>query len=328
MSLSYISQQIIIYGGLFLMIGGIVGNGINIAVFSSVRIYRRTPGTFYFLIASIFNLAYVTINLIPRIIISGFDIDLTRTSTIWCKIRFFCLTTFTLIIVTCSCLATIDQFFLTSRNVNLRRYSSMKWAHHIVFIVIIVWCLHGILPLWFQYISPITNICVYTDPIYAIYSSIYLLGLVCIIPVSIMTIFGYLIYRHIHSIRLLAEQQVDRHLVKMTLIQVILLAVTIVPYGINSTYGLITSKMIKDDNRLLIESFISTIVILIVYIYYAVCVFFGKYLNESFSLIRIFLGKLLHIFDLIKSFSSSSQRQTIFLAKTKSDSAIATAYCS
>jgi hypothetical protein len=38
MSLLYISQQLAIYGGLVLLITGIVGNGMNIFIFSSVRI--------------------------------------------------------------------------------------------------------------------------------------------------------------------------------------------------------------------------------------------------------------------------------------------------
>jgi hypothetical protein len=36
MSLSHTSQQITIYGGLFLVIGGLIGNGMNILVFSSI----------------------------------------------------------------------------------------------------------------------------------------------------------------------------------------------------------------------------------------------------------------------------------------------------
>ena len=87
MSLLSLDQQITIYGGLFLLIIGVIGNGINILVFSTFRNYRTTLCTFYFLIASVFNIAYITINLISRIVGVGFGIDLTRTSISWCKIR-------------------------------------------------------------------------------------------------------------------------------------------------------------------------------------------------------------------------------------------------
>ncbi len=50
MSLSYIGQQITIYGGFFTVVVGLVGNGINILIFSSVGNYRKTPCTFIILL--------------------------------------------------------------------------------------------------------------------------------------------------------------------------------------------------------------------------------------------------------------------------------------
>lgn len=78
MSLPYISQQLTIYGGLFLFIAGVVGNGMNILIFSNVRTYRRTPSVFYFLVSSIINIFYILIILMTRIL-SGFGYDPTRT---------------------------------------------------------------------------------------------------------------------------------------------------------------------------------------------------------------------------------------------------------
>ncbi|CAF0900701.1 unnamed protein product [Adineta steineri] len=121
MFLLYLSQQITIFGGLILVIIGIFGNSMNILEFSTIRSYRTTPCSFYFLISSIFNIAYVTIKLISRIVSTGYGIDLTHTSVIWCKIRQFSLFTLSLITITCSCLATIDQFLVSSQNVKFRR---------------------------------------------------------------------------------------------------------------------------------------------------------------------------------------------------------------
>jgi hypothetical protein len=273
MSLTYIGEQITIYGGLFILIVGVVGNGINVLVFSSVRNYRTTPCTFYFLIASIFNIAYLAINLISRIVTFGFGIDLTQTSISWCKIREFCIVTLSLITLTCSCLATIDQYFATSQSANLRRFSNIKWAHRIVIIVIIIWCLHGIPIFFFYNITPITTTCVNTNTSYAIYGRIYLLGLLCAIPVVIMVLFGYLAYRNIRLTRVLAQQQADRQLTRMILIQVLLVVIFIVPYGINGVYDLITSGVSKDTNRIIAEGFASTILSVVSYFYFAVCLF-------------------------------------------------------
>ncbi len=273
MSLLYISQQLTIYCGLFLLVIGVIGNGMNVWVFSSVRAYRTTPCTFYFLIASIDNMAYIIINLSSRIVASGYGIDLTSTSVIWCKIREFCVTTLVLISLSCSCLATIVHFFATSRSAYLRRFNNIQWAHRIVFSMIIVWCLHGIPIFLFYDISPVTKTCVNTNSAYMIYTPIYVLGLVCSIPVLIMVVFGYLTYRNIRLTRVLAEQQVDRQLARMTLIQVVFVVICLVPYGIDTAYSLITSGVSKDANRLLNESFAITIFILLSYFYYAVCLF-------------------------------------------------------
>ena len=211
------------------------------------------------------------INLISRIVSAGYGIDLTRSSSTWCKIRAFCVFTLSLITLSCSCLAMIDQFFATSQSVSLRRLSSIKRAHRIAFTMIVVWCLHGIPCLLFFHISPITNTCVNTNTAYAIYIPIYILGLVCTVPVTVMNIFGCLTYRNIHLTRVLAQQQADRQLVRMTLIQVMLIIVCIVPYGIYNTYSLITSGMAKNANRLINEGFALTIISLLPYFFYAVC---------------------------------------------------------
>ncbi|CAF1233470.1 unnamed protein product [Adineta steineri] len=51
-------------------------------------------------------------------------------------------------------------------------------------------------------------------------------------------------------------------------IVLVAIVVCIIPYGINNAYGLITAGMTKDVNQQVEESFISTIVGLIAYLYY------------------------------------------------------------
>ncbi|UJR19195.1 hypothetical protein I4U23_022325 [Adineta vaga] len=65
-------------------------------VFLSVRTYLTTPCTFYFLINSVDNTLYITINVISRIVSTGYGIDLTQTSIVWCKTRGYLLVALTL----------------------------------------------------------------------------------------------------------------------------------------------------------------------------------------------------------------------------------------
>ncbi|CAF1427640.1 unnamed protein product [Adineta steineri] len=269
MSLTYIGQQFTIYGGMFFLIGGLIGNSTNILVFSNVRTYRRTPCTFYFLTASIANIIYMSFNFTTRIYGSIYGIDFTSISTNWCKIRQFLIMIFSMITLTCSCLATIDQFLATSKNIRLRRLSNIKWSHRIVFIIVILWFLHAIPSLFFFDISLATKKCGAIHPVYAVYNRIYLLGLLCFIPMTITIIFGCFTYRNIRMTRGLIEQNVDRQLAKMTLFQVILIIFSLTPYSINSIYGLVTENFVKDTNQLTKENFITTIVTVITYSYYS-----------------------------------------------------------
>jgi hypothetical protein len=280
-SLSYIGHQITIYSAYFILFIGVLGNGINILVFLNIRTYRTTPCTFYFLTGSIVNLTYLPINLISRIMSVGYGIDFSHTSVVWCKLRqflFVCLSAMTL---TCSCLATIDQYLVTSQNVNLRRLSNMKWAHRITLIVVIIWCLHAIPNLFFYNIIPISDTCVNTNAVYAIYTPIYLIGLLCVIPVLLMVALGCLAYRNIRQTRALVRQHADRQLTKMTFIQVILVIICVVPFGMNNAYGLITSNISKDGNRLLKENFASTIFSALLPFYCAVCLFIYCYIMSQ-----------------------------------------------
>jgi len=86
-----------------------------------------------------------------------------------------------------------------------------------------------------------------------------------------MIIFGYLTYRNIHQTIFLAGQHADRQLVKMTLIQVVLVVISIAPFGIFSTYLYITMGVVKDADQQMKEALVGTIFILISYFYYVVC---------------------------------------------------------
>ncbi|CAF1090879.1 unnamed protein product [Adineta steineri] len=262
MSLVDLGQQLTLYVTYFVLIIGIIGNGINITIFLTKPTYRTTPCTFYFLIGSITNFIYIIINFPSRIVI-GYGFDLTRTSVSWCKARQCLVSTLSLITLTCSCLATIDQFLVTSQSVNLRRRSNIKWAHRIVLIIIIIWCLHGIPIVLFRNISPISKTCTFTNVVYATYIPIYYIVILSGTPVLIMTLFGCLTYRNIRETRILAQQQADRQMVKMTLVQVILVVICITPYGIDNAYGLITSNAQKDATQLMNENFVVTVVTLL-----------------------------------------------------------------
>ena len=270
MALTYTGDQITVYiGSLFLLIG-IIGNGINIFIFSTTRTYRINPSAFYFLVESVVNIIYILINLTTRIVTAINGFDLTRTSLVWCKARAFFAGSLAPISMTCSCLAAIDQYLVTSKNVHVRAYSNIRWTHRIVIIVIIVWCIHGVFGPVFYNITSVR--CASTNSVYASYAAIYVIVIVCAIPVLLLTVFGCLTYGNLRQTIVLAEQYADRQLARMTLIQIMMIIISMTPYGVNSMYRFITSGMKKNLEQQEMENFITVIVTMISYLYYIVCI--------------------------------------------------------
>ncbi|CAF1215044.1 unnamed protein product [Adineta ricciae] len=263
MSLINIGKQITIYVGWSLLAIGIVGNGINIFIFSSVQNYRQTPCTFYFLISSIDNLLILFVNLLSRILILGYEIDLTKTSLFWCKFRSYTINVFPLSSFSYSCLSSIDQYLLTSRNVQIRRLSQIKYSYRIVFFLTLFWFIHAIPQILF-FDNSSQQTCSNTNPSYSIYNTIYILTFSSTFPILIMIIFGYFTYCNIQLIRTLNEHQIDYQLLRMTLFQIILILITVGPYGINHLYELIQSFVNKNKSEN--ESLISTIFSLLYYV--------------------------------------------------------------
>jgi len=270
MDLIELSRLITIYVGCFCLFVGICGNSINIFVFSTMKNSKKISSIFYFLIGSIINLIYILINLISRIISSITEYDLTRSSSVWCKIRQCCLATLCGIGLSCCCLSAMDQYLRTSNKYLLRRLSDIQWAHRFIVISLIVWCIHGILPLIAFDILPVSKTCGFISANWNIYGLVYFLGLITSIPVLIMIVFTYLTHRNIHKTIVLANQRADRQLRRMIFIEIVLVIIGFLPYGINSAYSLLTSNIAKDRNQLEKEYFLLTIVSLFPYIYYAV----------------------------------------------------------
>ncbi|CAF1374259.1 unnamed protein product [Adineta steineri] len=232
---------------------GVFGNGMNIFVFSSTRTYRTTPTAFYFTVESIFNTISITVNLIPRIVSFAYGVDLTLISVIWCKLRQAILSISVAIPISCACLTTIDQFFVTSPNASLRRLSKKQLAHRIVFIITVVFILHSIPIYYFFHIAPTVNLCYSNNWVFAVYYTLFIIVIDSAIPILTMATFGYLAYRNIRRTVALAEQHADRQLVKMVLIQVALVVICIAPVGIYNAYSLITYGVVKSLNQQAIE---------------------------------------------------------------------------
>ena len=149
-SLNSATQYISIYLGIPMLIVGVLGGLLNILVFLSLKIFRRNSCAFYLMIMSVVNVIILITGLLSRITISGFGIDWTQTSTLYCKARVYFNQLSILLSLTCICLATIDQYLSTHAALHEYRKNSLKLARLLIALFVLVWLLHGI-PYLFYY---------------------------------------------------------------------------------------------------------------------------------------------------------------------------------
>jgi hypothetical protein len=84
-SIKITTNQINIYGGLYVFCMGMIGNIFNIIIFTSLKTFRETSAAFYLNITSIVDIFQLIVSLLSRILMAGYNIDRTTTSLFICK---------------------------------------------------------------------------------------------------------------------------------------------------------------------------------------------------------------------------------------------------
>lgn len=253
-SFTFAEHQVSIFVGIPLLIAGTIGGFLNIIVFLSLRTFRQNSCAFYLTVMSTVNVGQLITGLLSRIMITGFSIDWTQTSVVYCKFRLYLFQTWSLLSCTCLCLATVDQFFATCSHPHWQRWNRIKIACRLLVVFGVIWILQGIPYLIFfnQVQLPSTNktICTMTNVIFYQYR-VYFIGLILsgILPVIITVLLGFMAYRNvqklIHQTVPLARRELDKQLTVMVLIQIIFNCFTVLPYFILN--AIISSVNITED---------------------------------------------------------------------------------
>jgi hypothetical protein len=202
-TLNFISIKVYIYGYCCVFILGVFSNSINILLFST-KTYRTNPCSLYFIITEMSNLINLLINLLPRIVGLITGKNGTETYLWWCKLmNYLGDANFTVSIMTL-CLASIDRYHSTSRNVQRRQRSSMKIAKISISIAIVVSYLLTSPDTYYWVIDSSYGepMCMILSFVYYYYTNFFLSPVVFTFgPLILLSIFGILTYRNIKSIQ-------------------------------------------------------------------------------------------------------------------------------
>ena len=242
-----------IYFYLILFPAALVGNLINILVFTQLKFFRTNRCVFYLTIESVFDLLYYFYDITYVIFHLFYGTDPSADSLVWCRLRTVFPQSCGLTISFMSSLAAADQFFSTNCQFYLRQTCTIKLARYLVIAVMVFAIAHGITFSFFTDTVPSIG-CIISNPVVVRYATYFFYPiLISFLPVIIASSFSMLAYRNVRRIVRrqipIQRRRFDRQITAMVLIRVIFFVICLLPFLIVRIY--IINHPIPQSNPLL-----------------------------------------------------------------------------
>ena len=236
------SEEYSWYFTLSIFILGVIGNTINLCVFTRLKLFRGNQSVFYLIIESIVDICQLTVLLLIYLLSMCLGYDPTTTSLIWCKFKNILPQFFRLISTSMVCLAAFDQYLSTNPRLFLRQLSSLSLAHRLTIGAIVLWMCHSIPYAIFFRISPPSG-CLNSSPnLIRYYSFFYYPILHGFLPILISCIFSLLAYQNVRNLIRrqipVVRRRLDRQLTAMIFVRVIVFVILLLPYTTYRIYAL------------------------------------------------------------------------------------------
>ncbi|CAF4136309.1 unnamed protein product, partial [Adineta steineri] len=243
--------------GFILLIGGVLGNILNIIVFIKAGNYKNNACSLYMFVRTFFDLSILLVGLTTRILTTGFQMDFTSMNRIWCKTRLGftdinATSTYTLI-----CLQAIDAFMCSSPSVIVRQKSNIRIARYLIVGTLCFWSIQEIPYFFLQDLVIVGGIpmCITTNTIFAQYHTYFTtLCIFTMIPIIVISIFGFLTVRHMKTVGVTRTlSSLTRQTISMALFLILAVLVFNGPYAAWQIYSIITANVVKDSYRRTLE---------------------------------------------------------------------------
>ncbi|CAF0819729.1 unnamed protein product [Adineta steineri] len=239
------------YSGYIIFILGVIGNAINILVFTQLKVFRNNRCVYYLTVESISSFLYQFISI--GITISSFiyEDDATGHSLIWCRFRYMSAQALVLTTLYTICFAAMDQFFSTNYRFYVSQMCTLKVAQYVIYISVSIWIIHSIIFGLFFNIEPSIG-CVISNPIFLQYATFFFYPVLGgFLPIVIAAIFSLLAYRNVRRIvrRQLPviRRRLDRQMTAMVLMRALFFICLQCPNNIYRIY-ITNFPNIKSEN--------------------------------------------------------------------------------
>ncbi|CAF1023203.1 unnamed protein product [Adineta steineri] len=257
---------------------GLIGSILNILVFTNTKVFRQNRCAFYLVAESIFNIAQLTqnfANTIWTLFLNG--TDPTTVSLTWCKLRTCLPQWYRLTLTAIICFAAIDQFLSTNPRLYLRQLSSLTIARYQVYFAIGLCLLHTIPAAVFIRISPLFGCIVSNNGLINYYSFIFYPIISGLFPICVSSLFSILAYRNVrHIVRRqipINRRRLDQQLTAMIFARVIFYVILQLPFTIYRIYSLNMNIPKGNTIAYAIDQWMQQIVLVMIYLDYAVSVY-------------------------------------------------------
>ncbi|CAF0996289.1 unnamed protein product [Rotaria sp. Silwood1] len=232
---------------------GIIGNGLNLFIFTR-RTLSRSSCTLYLIAASIDNILVICISLLTRLLANGFSLDVAKTSDVMCKLRFYFGYVFFALSPYFYTLACFDRYCSSSASATRRSLCNKKVAKRLIIGAIILACiLYFHMAIFYEIIRTGPSFTCNARPgTYELFYRIFYLVIYCILPSFCMTVLCALTLNNIRqqSRRIQpvsgtgkdGSRRLDRHLIRMLFAQIITQVLSILPFAILNLVGFLTDR--------------------------------------------------------------------------------------
>ena len=271
--LSLIQKSIYSIGGPILVFLGSVSCLFNLIIFNQKNL-RKNPCSICFSAFNISSFLLLYLSLLPTIIEIGYNVEMGTYNLIYCRLRLYfsfllaCLPPFYLI------LAAIERTMITSANARIRQWSNRSFILKCLFSLTLFWILFHIHALFYTtvlQIEPNHFYCHIQLGLYSVLVSYYGLIVIGLIPIVLLSTFGWLTWRNLHTspnrinviIQPRNENRIqDRQLIRMLSVEIFTFMIFYFLQSSVLLYQQITQYQNKSETSIAIEQFFFNISIL------------------------------------------------------------------
>ncbi len=222
------------YSGCIMFTLGIIGNAINILVFTQLSLFRDNRCAFYLTVESISSLFHQFINFTLIMFTSIYGDDGSARFLVWCKLRYIFGQIAVLITFCMICCAAADQFFSTNYRYNIRRVCTLQVTRCFTFTLICLSIIHSII--FGSFFDVQTSVgCVIVNQIFLKYATFFVYPLLLgLLPIVIASFFSLLAFQNVRRIVRrqlpIVRRRLDRQMTAMVLIRVVFFVCLTFPY--------------------------------------------------------------------------------------------------